>query len=387
MSGNNSRREKGMGAVYQRDENLWEGRLKIGLKPNGSPKYKYFSGKTESVVKKKIRDYLKDENREENTKKVSVETYTNNWLKLYKVPSLKRSSYDRLENTAKYQVFPYIGSIQLNQLTSDDVQEMLTKLQKNGASYSVVKKAYDCINAVVKHALAVGDLDRNVMLPVQKPSSVQFEQREIRYFTKKEAAQIIEESARTYSTGALVYIYGDAYVLALSTGLREGELAALKKTDYNAEENTLHVQRTIVSVKKRNENGESSGYELVENPTKTYSGDRTIHLNKRATEAIQRMVARYPDSEYIVCNSKGKPIPPANMTRTLHRMLDHLGIERAGMHALRHTFATTLFANGVDVKTVSEILGHANVQITMNIYIHVIDEIKKKAVETLDDIF
>ena len=75
------------------------------------------------------------------------------------------------------------------------------------------------------------------------------------------------------------------------------------------------------------------------------------------------------------------------MTRTLHRMLDHLGIERAGMHALRHTFATTLFANGVDVKTVSEILGHANVQITMNIYIHVIDEIKKKAVETLDDIF
>lgn len=384
MSNGQKRREKGFGNIYMRSPGKWVGRLKIGTKFDGKPNIKYFSGKSEAEVKKKIREYIQ-EGTHIAANNIYFADYAKKWLTIYKKPALKRSSYDRLENSLKHQVIPHLGMIQLQQITSDDIQKMLTDLQAEGKSYSTIKKAHDCVQAIMKHALIAEDIIKNPMLLVQMPSKAQFEQKEIRIFTREEAAAIVEEVGRTYQNGAPVYPYGEAYILMLNTGLREGELIGLLKEDWDKDAATIHVKRNVQSVKKREGADAAGGYELVTNSTKTYSGDRIIHLNQAATKAIESMVARYPDSKHLMCNSRGDVIPPANLTRSFYRVLENIGIAPTGPHALRHTFASFLFAQGVSVKTVSSLLGHASIQITLNTYIHQIGNENKEAVAALDN--
>ena len=174
----------------------------------------------------------------------------------------------------------------------------------------------------------------------------------------------------------------------LNTGIRLGEAIGLKKTDWNKGESTLHIQRNIQSISKRDNGGNRvQGKQLVANTTKTYSGDRIIPLNKAATEAIQRLCEQHPDAECIICSSKGDMIPPERLERTFYRILKNVGISQAGLPSLRHTFASMLFKEEVDVKTISELLGHASIQITLNTYVHLIGKPKHTAVDKLDEKF
>ena len=382
------RRDNGAGYIFKRpDGKGWRGRIATGRNAAGKVAYKYFSGKSEAEVKKKIREYNQSGNKDFQRSTITTGEYIENWLHTYKKGTLKPSSYDRLENTINHQVIPHIGDIQLQALSSDDIQGMISKLQADEKSYSTIKKAYDCINAVLSHATIAEDIIRNPMLLVRMPEKKLFEQHEVRAFAKKEAQAIVEEASRTYSTGKSVYANGDAFILMLNTGLRIGELSALQKSDWDEEKQELHIRRTAVKVKKRDENGDAAGgYTLASNTTKTYSGDRIIPLNKTATEALQRIIKKRPDSDMLFSDSD-HPIDPQNLQKSFYALLKNIGIEKTGIHALRHTFASFLFAKGIDVKTVSRILGHANIQITLNTYVHMIKDADKNAVKQLDDIY
>ena len=387
MAQKSIRREKGTGNIYQRSNGSWVGRLNIGIKPDGSPKIKCFSGKTESEVKRKIREYNVGGFGIESSK-ISLGTYLTNWLKIYKKDTLKPSSYDRLENTINHQIIPNIGMIQLNQLTSTDIQKLLSKLKTQGLSYSTVKKTHDCLHNALNHAVINGDIAKDPMLLVKMPEKKLFTQKPVRFFSKEEVSLILEECDRKYNTGAPVYIYGDAFVLMLNTGIRIGELIGLKKEDWNREEKTLSIKRNVQMVKERDADGDvTSRYIAISNSTKTYSGVRSIPLNERATQALENLCKQHPTKEPIVCTSLGTPVPPDRIERTFYRILKNVGISQTGTHTLRHTFASMLFSAGVDIKTVSQILGHASIQITLNTYIHLIDRADHTAVEKLDKLF
>lgn len=159
-----SRREKGTGTIWQKDNGTWMGRVDIGRGSDGKRKFKNFSGKTETEVKRKIREYNKTGDNIE-TNKISVGSYVQNWLRTYKMGTIKLSSYDALEKTIKNYIIPNIGMIQLQQLTSDDVQALLNKLKnEDGYSYSTVKKVHDCLNAVLLYATIKKDITDNPML-------------------------------------------------------------------------------------------------------------------------------------------------------------------------------------------------------------------------------
>ena len=381
------KRDNGTGTIYQRSNKTWVGKIYLGLDETGKEKFKYFSGKTEAEVKKKIREYNQSGSRIE-TKKISLQDYLNNWMKTYKRGTIKASSYDALEKTAKNQVIPNIGMIQLQEITATDIQTLLNDLKEKGYSYSTVKKTHDCLNAMFEHATIADDVAKNPMLLVKMLARSEFETKEIRYFSEDECALIIEECSRQYKTGKPIYQYADAYILMLNTGIRLGEAIGLKKTDWNKGESTLHIQRNIQSISKRDNGGNRvQGKQLVTNTTKTYSGDRIIPLNKAATEAIQRLCEQHPDAECIICSSKGDMIPPERLERTFYRILKNVGISQAGLHSLRHTFASMLFKEDVDVKTISELLGHASIQITLNTYVHLIGKPKHTAVNKLDEKF
>lgn len=382
-----AKRDNGTGTIYQRTNGSWVGKIYLGRDASGKEKFKYLSGRTEGEVKRKIREY-NQAGTKIDTNKISLEDYLNEWLKTFKRGTIKDSSYDTLEKTIRNQIVPYIGSIHLQQVTSADIQKLLNDLKIKGYSYSTVKKAHDCLNDMFEHATIADDVAKNPMLLVNMLAQSEFEKKDIRYFTEEECALLIEESSRQYSTGKLVYQYADAYVLMLHTGIRLGETIGLKKSDWNKKDNTLHIQRNIQSISKRDSAGNRiQGKQLVSNTTKTYSGDRILPLNKAATEALKRLCDQHPDKEYIVCSSKGEVVPPERLERTFYRILKNVGISQTGTHSLRHTFASMLFAKGTDVKTVSELLGHASIQITLNTYVHLIGNPKHNAVAKLDDAF
>lgn len=381
------KRDNGTGTIYQRSNGSWVGKIYLGRDETGKEKFKYLSGKTESEVKKKIREYNQLGSRIES-KKISLQEYLNNWLRTYKLGTIKASSYDAIERTAKNQIIPYIGMIQLQEITATDIQTLLAELKERGYSYSIVKKTHDCLNAMFVHATIANDIIKNPMLLVKMLAKSEFEKKEIRYFSEEECALIIEECSRQYKTGKPIYQYADAYILILNTGIRLGEAIGLKKADWDKNESTLHIQRNIQSVSKRDNGGNRvQGKQLVTNTTKTYSGDRVIPLNNAATEAIKRLCEQHPNSECIICSSKGEMIPPERLERTFYRILKNVGISQAGLHSLRHTFASMLFKENVDIKTISELLGHASIQITLNTYVHLIGKPKHDAVAKLDNIF
>ena len=142
--------------------------------------------------------------------------------------------------------------IQLQKLTADDIQLMISDMkEKQGYSYSTVKKAYDCMRQVLTHATVKEDIIKNPILLVKMPDKRQFPQKEIRFFNREECLRIIEEVGRTYNNGKTIYVYGDAYILMLNTGIRMGEAIGLEKQDWDREKKTLHIRRNVQSVLKR----------------------------------------------------------------------------------------------------------------------------------------
>lgn len=386
MSQNSTRRERGTGTIYQRENGTWQGKLIIGVNSAGKPKSKYFSGKTETEVKRKIREYNRA-GAPVDPKKVTLEEYLNDWLQTYKKDTIKRSSFDALEKTARNQIIPNLGMLQLAAVTSRDIQKLLSQLKKEGYSYSTVKKVYDCFNGMYRHAVTIKDMPLNPMDSVNMIDKNQFEKKAIRFYNTGECARIVEEATRLYSTGAPVYVYGYVFILMLNTGIRLGEAIGLEKQDWDPQKKTLAIKRNVQSVKKRDEEGNAiRGRELITNTTKTYSGERVLPLNAAATEALNKLCSAHPYSKYIVCSSKGDMVPPERVERTFYYLLNNVGLEREGPHSLRHTFASLLFAKGVDVKTVSTLLGHASIQITLNTYIHLMENVEFDAVAKLDDL-
>jgi len=318
-------------------------------------------------------------------KKESVESYMTNWLETVKKPSLKRRSYDRIEQSLKYQIFPEIGSIQLKKLTTDDIQLMLNKISEE-RSYSTAKKAYDNINSCLNLAVIKGELISNpvmgAVLPKNKVRS------DVSSYTEEQVRLIANEAVSLYKNGNVKYRYGYALILILNTGMRVGEALYLKWKDVNLEKRHIYVHGNV-SVPKIHDKGRKS-YELIEQDSpKTNKSNRYISLNDNAVNALINLRKIIGDSNRVIATANGTITSPHKIYDTMKRILERCEIYGANdiVHALRHTFATMLIRQGVDIKVVSELLGHSDVSTTIRIYYHTIEEQKHSAVQKLDNFY
>lgn len=387
-----TRKDNGDGSVFQVNENKWVARIQIGTKADGKPLIKSFSAKTETLAKRKLKDFKrqKDKFLPTNISSVTFMDYMNNWLYNYKKNELKTTSFDRLESTINTHIKPNVGLKQLSKITSSDIQEIINKLFTDKFSHSTIKKVHDAFNSCLSYALIKGDIDKNPMLSVSIQSSNKFETKEARIFTEEELGKIICELNEVFSNGVYKYKYRDAYILMLNTGIRSGECLGILKSDIDFEKKTLHIQRNVAIVRQRdNEDDvtEITGYEInIQNGAKTYSGDRIIDLNKKAMIAINNLMALNPNGKTLIQNRNEKLVSPVNFIRSFNLVLKNVEIEPCGLHSLRHTFASLLFKNGIDVKTVSSILGHASTKITYDTYIHLLRNQKSDAMGVMDNI-
>ncbi len=218
------------------------------------------------------------------------------------------------------------------------------------------------------------------------PKNIDHSKDKINFFTDEQIKKIEKEAVRCYHTGKRVYRMGEIVIFLLNTGMRIGEALALKWTDIDFDNRVVKVRKNVVIIKNRDITVNKNYKMQEQTSTKTKSGSRIVPLNSEAMKALLSLKVINGKFEYVFSTSTGERVCPRNINRLFRCVLKNCYIEPTGIHSLRHTFASRLFAKGVDVKTVSELLGHSEVGITYDTYIHLIQEQHVVAVETLENV-
>lgn len=293
------------------------------------------------------------------------ENHLENWLQGQK-KFKKYSTYTNYYNIAHNQIIPNIGNIDVDQLDNDLLQEfILGQLDhgrvdgKGGISQKYVKD----VIAVLKLSL---DKEIQIQLPYCPP-------KEVEIFEKSDQVTLINhlQSEISYKNFGIL--------LTIHTGLRIGELCALKWSDINFDIQTLHINKTMIRTYTKED-----GSKLSITAPKTRSSIRTIPLNKWIMQYA--VLLRGSDDEYIITGQE-KYIEPNKYRSWYNRTLKELDLPPRKFHSLRHTFATRCIECGCDYKSLSQLLGHSNVAITMSMYVHPQMELKRKCVELLADYY
>lgn len=265
---------------------------------------------------------------------------------------------------------------------------MINKLLDSGLSYSSIKKAYDAVNDCFRTGVIKKDITSNPALGVELPAKSKFGEKQIKFYTIDEIPKIYRSALACYSNGTPRYRLGDAVILAINTGLRIAELTGLRWVDIDFKQRLIHVRSTRVVIKNRNKTVDNNiSYIIIEqNSGKSKSSIRDMYINDEAMWALSRLKEINGQFKYVLSTKSGTPTSPRTLAATLYSILENAGFPKEkiyGFHSLRHTFASTLFQQGVDVKTVSELLGHSDVTTTQNIYIHLLDDTKRAAVNRI----
>ena len=304
---------------------------------------------------------------------MKYEQWFNEWLDNYIKPSDKSSTYDLYLRTAKLHIFPRIGDVELADLTPHVLQKFITDLTVNGntrtgkgLSPNSVKNIISLIQNTLKTANAAGYLSEYSGNKIKRPKIVE---KKVECFTTKEQKKI-EEAALIARRSKYRGI-----VLCLYTGLRIGELLALEWSDIDFEKGVLSVTKTC---RDGNENGRRK--RIIDTP-KTERSRRNIPLSKTLVKMLKEM-KKHSRCSFVISDN-AKPVYIRSYQRTFELLLKKIGLPHRGFHSLRHTFATRALECGMDVKSLSEILGHKNATITLNRYAHSLWEHKAEMMNKL----
>lgn len=378
-----ARKSNGDGSVFQRADGRWVAALQIGLKPNGSPDIHRKYAKTEPEAKRKLKELKAQKNAGslQQRKKQTVEQYVWDWFRRYK-SALKPAAYDRQEETIKYQVTPFLGRLQIHSVVASDIKDLMNWLQhERKYAYSTVKKAYDACNECFRQAVEDGALAKNPCNKYNMPKKADFidlsvsEEDDVRFLNDDEIIRFCKEAVRTHGNGQSVYRLGHAFVLILNTGIRLGEALAIRtQGDVDLNTRILTIDTSMSFVKKRDATQDEPRYGFIEVLPKTKSSRRTLLLNDAALDAARRLIELNKGHEFLLSNSQGNLTTPRNFARTYKAILAKADIPDCGVHVLRHTYASALFRENIEIKAISSLLGHASVKVTQDTYIHLVDD-------------
>ena len=283
------------------------------------------------------------------------------WLELYKKNTVKRLTYDRLLISHKLLCTYPIAAFAVCEIKSPDIQRFLNGLVLDGYSMSTIKKEFNLITAYWKWAMSQGFVVTPVYLGASLPSESTLQ-------TPTKAIQAYSHDDQEKLLGALMTLdkpqYGAA-VLMMEEGLRVGETLALDWKDILWDRRALSIHRTLIRTS-------SEPITYIQDSAKSKTSKRTIPLSDRAVEVLQKLKVRNNHSSLIFARPDNIKMPYSYSSIEFHirHLCKDLGIEYLGLHAFRHSFATNCYERGCDVKILSKLLGHADVAITYNTYIH-----------------
>lgn len=295
------------------------------------------------------------------------------WLQNYIKPSTKKRTFNQYSKIIKTHILPYLGDLKLEELTPLIIQKFITKLSINGnkctgkgLSASYIRMIVSIIKNSLKEAHLISYLPNYTLDKVNYPKIIE---KKIECFTINEQKKI-EFAVKTTKKDKYLGI-----ILCLYTGLRIGELLALTWNDIDFEKNILIISKTCYDSSE-----EGTRIRNINIP-KTKNSIREIPLPTKILEMLKEMKKK-SKCEFVIAEGE-KFVFMRSYQRTFELLLKKLKISHKGFHSLRHTFATRALECGMDVKTLSEILGHKNPTITLNRYVHSLWEHKKEMMNKL----
>lgn len=385
------KRANGEGTIFQRaSDKMWIGRYYVGND------LKTVSAKKQEDCLKKLREKQQQVNTGLYVEpdKITTGQWLLTWFENYVQPSGKGTTIDLTYSVINNHIIPGLGKIPLQKLRSEHIQMFLNKDQKEkNLSAVTVWHVYNRLfralhQAVINKLISHNPAERDAL---KLPKKTQEEIEVLKDWEYKKLLPLIPDDN-----------YGRAILMMLNTGMRVGEICGLQWKDIS--DDIIHVKHACVRIHEY-EGIKRGKTKLAIDSPKTKNSLRDIPLTKSMQKLINKQqmyvntmrvkaIKAYEDGKrakqwdekgLVFCTCSGSPMDERNILKAYHTILKSAGLNQRGLHTLRHTFATRALAKGMDVRTLSEILGHGNVSVTLNLYCHSDLNRKREMMDLLEE--
>lgn len=370
--------------IYKRKDGRWEARYIKQRSPNGKAIYGYVYARSYKEVKAKLQECLvsvaltKSKAMEVNSEIPTFASIASEWYQSI-APQVKESTKNKYGNILASYIMPSIGDVPVNVLTYELIASEVNRLlifggkKQEGLSDKTVADILSVVRCILKYAVKNGKTIGCNVGAIQ----VRRCQKEIRVLSLSEQSQLCQylySDLNSYNIGIL---------LSLFTGIRIGELCALRWENISLQEQTIRITHTMQRIQDKTNNCHKT--KIVITSPKSASSIRIIPIPNHLVSILESYQST--DSGFILTNDTEKYVEPRTMQNKFKKALKNSSIEDANFHSIRHTFATRCVELGFDYKSLSEILGHASVNITMNRYVHPSLELKRQNMQRLSELF
>jgi len=371
------RRKQGEGTLRLRKDGRWEGRIVVGYDDKGLPITKNVTAKTKTECAEKLETLKEKYGRP--TEKINSEMpfgeWIDFWYKTYCKHTIRLTTQLEYESRIYKHIIPEIGSIPLNKLTQADLQQFYARTKSSGRkikveaygtglSDRVVRAIHANCRSALEKAVQEGLIRTNPAVGCKLPPK---KSREMKVLTPNEVIRFL---TRAKEEG-----YYELFLLELGTGMRRGEILALKWSDLNFTTGELRIERQVNVFNK----------EQVISTPKTKSSIRTIILPPSLLQILSDYKTTV-DSEWIFPSplDNTKTRHPSAVRKRMQIILERAGCKKVRFHDLRHTFSTMALESGMDIKSLSSMLGHVSSATTIDIYSHITNTMQRQAAAKID---
>lgn len=368
------RRGNHEGNITQRSNGKWRAQININ-----SERFS-FTGNT----RKEAQDWLRemgnqmDKGMRAKEAKMPFSEFLENWLKSKK-PVVTAHTWRTYCQLVRDYIGPTLGEIKLRDLSPNQIQHFYNECVDAGIGLRTVQKTHTVLHASLNFAMKAGMIGRNPAKATQPPKP---KQKEMRFLNAEQAKQLLETAKKTHDPNFALYH------LALVTGMREGELLSLKWENVDLVLGILNVKHNLVR---------RPGGGLQLKSPKTKASIRSIKLGQETISVLAEQMKRLEQAQeasnglwqntgHVFTSSVGTPIDPSNLLKQFRQLLRKAGLPKIRFHDLRHTAASLMLNNGVDVLVASQRLGHAKPSITLDVYGHLMPATQSHAAEMLDQL-
>ena len=372
-------RGSGEGSVFERKggnrKKPWVAQVTL---ESGEKKQTYHATQKEAIVALRNMQHELEQGRLATGAQQKLKGYLEEWFEEVYRPTIRLSTYLRYRGILNNHIVPALGHIAVQKLTTRKIQAFYADKEKEGLSASSIHAMHKVLRRALANAMKWRLVSYNACDGVSLPKVVR---PKIHPLTPEQARRLLEV-VKGHPLEALILV-------ALTTGVRHGELAGLQWGDIDLDKGSLHIQRIVSRLGR---------YKYVEREPKTESSRRMLMLPRfvldilkvhrtRQLEARLKAGEKWQDHGLVFCNRRGGFLYPDVLLGQFHRVLAQAGLPRMRLHDLRHSAATILLSMGVPAKVIQEILGHSTIGMTMNIYSHVLPVMQKDATDKWDDFF
>jgi integrase len=362
------RRGRGEGSISQRPDGVWEAKISLGYDGNGKRRRVTVYGTSKKEVQNKLLERQSDLGRgvDVTAGRITLAQWLTRWLAMVK-PTVEPNTYLPYERHVRLHIVPVIGSVQLCLMKRGDVINFYQELTQRGLSAAMQRKVGTTLTIALNKAVDLDLLPSNPATKVDKPKA---KKPEVRPFDPDQVAAFLDAA---HSDRLFAF-----YRTALDSGARPGELFALTWPDVDFDRGFISITKSL----------EEIGGKLRIKEVKTAKGRRRIDLSKDTLDVLtdhrQAMLAEGHISGPVFCDTQGGYLRISNLHRTSFKpTLSRAGLPSVRLYDLRHTSATLLLLADEPAKVVSERLGHASIQLTLDTYSHVLPTMQKRAADTM----